>query len=100
MRVRVAIAVAGTLATLATGLAAGNASASSVPNLDWTRLLPPLPSPQNPQPHGVPHCRKPSRRCVGVEVARLKKLRSRLGCDHRAVFATTYLVLTRAPARR
>ncbi len=96
MRVRVAIATIGALGAVIAGLAGGTASASNVPNLDWTSLLPALPSPKYPQPHGVPHCRKPSARCLDVEVARLKRLRSRLGCDHRAVFATTYLVLTRA----
>jgi hypothetical protein len=95
MRVRVAIATVVALGAAFGGLAAGTATASRVPNLDWTALLPALPSPKNPQPHGVPHCRRPSVRCLGTEVARMKRLRARLGCDHRAVFTTTYLVLTR-----
>ncbi len=95
MRVRVAIATLAVLGALIAGLAGGTASAATIPNLDWTSLLPPLPSPDNPQPHGVPHCRRPSSRCIGIEISRMKRLRSRLGCDHRAVFATTYLVLTR-----
>ena len=95
MRGRVAIAALGALAALAAGLAAGTASASRVPNLNWVTLLPPLSAPKNPQPHGVPHCRKPSRHCIAVEVERMKALQSRLGCDHRAVFTTTYLELTR-----
>ena len=95
MRGRVVILACSALAALAGGLALGTAVASKVPNLNWVELLPPLPSPQKPQPHGVPHCRKPSSRCLGVEVARMKRLQSQLGCDHRAVFTTTYLVLTR-----
>ena len=57
--------------------------------------MPPLPSPNEPQPGPVANCRKPTMRCINVEVRRLRALRNRLGCDHRAVFATTYLVLTK-----
>jgi hypothetical protein len=32
--------------------------------------------------------------CFKDTIARMRKLRARLGCDHRAVFATTYLLLT------
>jgi hypothetical protein len=38
-------------------------------------------------------------RCIDVEVARLRRLQRRLGCDHRAVFATTYLELTKTLRR-
>ena len=96
MRGRATIAMLIALAALAAGIWAQSASASStIPNLDWTSLLPPLPSPQYPQPHGGPHCEKAGPRCLGVEVSRMKSLRAKLGCDHRAVFTTTYLVLTR-----
>jgi hypothetical protein len=64
------------------------------PNIDWTRLLPPLPSPANVQPHDIPGCATPSIACIDQEIAQMQALRSRLGCDHRAVFDTTYLVLT------
>jgi hypothetical protein len=33
--------------------------------------------------------------CVDRVVRRLRRLRNRLGCDHRAVFANTYLLLTK-----
>jgi hypothetical protein len=33
-------------------------------------------------------------RCFKDTIARMRKLSARLGCDHRAVFATTYLLLT------
>jgi hypothetical protein len=94
------IGVACGLAALAAGLCVSpGAAAASVPNLDWTRLLPPLGSPTQPQPGPVPHCRQPTLRCIDTEIQRLRRLRDRLGCDHRAVFATTYLVLTQTLKR-
>lgn len=88
---RIAIALAG--AALALALAVVPAS-SEVPNSNWTALLPPVPTAKNPQPHPVHTCRTPKRRCIRAQVKRLRKVRNRLGCDHRAVFATTYLKLT------
>jgi len=38
-------------------------------------------------------------RCIDVEVARLRKAQWRFGCDHRGVFATTYLELTKTLRR-
>jgi hypothetical protein len=38
-------------------------------------------------------------RCIDVEVARLRRVQRRWGCDHRAVFATTYLELTKTLRR-
>lgn len=38
-------------------------------------------------------------RCIDVEVRRLRRLQERWGCDHRAVFATTYLELTKTLRR-
>jgi hypothetical protein len=72
-----------------------SAARAQYPGIPWTELLPPFPSPTEPQPGPVPNCRKPSMRCIDVEVRRLRRLRDRLGCDHRAVFATTYLTLTK-----
>jgi hypothetical protein len=63
-------------------------------NFPWPDLLPAFPTTSNPQPGPVPGCRRPSVRCIDLEIANLRDLRRRLGCDHRAVFATTYLVLT------
>ena len=67
----------------------------SVPDINWTHLLPPLDSPNEPQPGPVPHCRVSSPACVDTEVRRMTRLRDQFGCDHRAVFATTYLTLTK-----
>jgi hypothetical protein len=63
-------------------------------NFPWPDLLPALPTTSNPQPGPVPGCKRPTVGCIDLEIRNLGKLRGRLGCDHRAVFATTYLVLT------
>jgi len=70
-------------------------AAGYVPNINWVTLLPPLGSPSSPQPGPVPHCRVSSPKCVDTEVKRMKRLQAKLGCDHRAVFTTTYLTLTK-----
>lgn len=64
-------------------------------NLPWPQALPPLPSTTAVQPHPVAFCAAPSIDCVSTAYQRLADLRASLGCDHRAVFATTYAVLTR-----
>ena len=77
-------------------LAVGALPASSeVPNLEWTALLPPIPTANNPQPGPVSTCPKPSPRCIRAQIRRLRAARDGWGCDHRAVFATTYLTLTK-----
>jgi uncharacterized protein DUF5995 len=68
---------------------------AAIPHLPWTELLPPLPSSSEVQPGPVKHCRRPRVACVDGVIKRLRRLRNRLGCDHRAVFATTYLELTK-----
>ena len=87
-----AAAVALVLALSAQAPAAGGGGA---PDINWTHLLPPLNSPNGPQPGPVPHCRVSSPACVDTEVKRMTRLRDQFGCDHRAVFATTYLTLTK-----
>ena len=68
-------------------------------NVHWERFLPALPSPSEIQPRSVPNCRRATIRCIDVEIRRLRELQRRWGCDHRAVFATTYLELTRTLRR-
>jgi hypothetical protein len=68
-------------------------------NVHWERFLPALPSPSEIQPRSVPNCRRATIRCIDVEIRRLRDLQRRWGCDHRAVFATTYLELTRTLRR-
>jgi hypothetical protein len=85
-----AAATAGVLAC------AAPAGASSDPaNVQWESYLPALPSPNRPQPGAVPYCRTATFACIDTEVRRLRRAQTRFRCDHRAVFATTYLQLTR-----
>ena len=70
-------------------------SGEEVPGLPWTEVLPPIPGPNEQRPHGVAHCREPSPRCVRGVINRLRERRDAWGCDHRAVFATTYFELTK-----
>src|SRR5437764_596801 len=92
------IGTAAAIVALAAGATPASADTSSqvagALNFPWPDLLPPLPTAQNPQPGPVPGCAHASPRCVDYEITRMAGLRRRLGCDHRAVFATTYLVLT------
>jgi hypothetical protein len=77
-------------------LGAVSARGSTHPaNVQWETYLPALPSSTDVQPHGVPYCRRAGVRCIDIEIRRLRRRQDRLGCDHRAVFATTYLELTR-----
>ena len=95
-RARLGTALVACIALLA---CAAPASASSllVPNLNWTALLPPAAgTPTDVQPGPVPYCETPSIDCINSTVDRLQALRDELGCDHRGVFATTYLQLTKA----
>ncbi len=83
-------------ALAASALALGAMPASSeVPSLEWTALLPAIPTAQNPQPGPVATCKKATPGCIRAQVRRLRAARDRYGCDHRAVFATTYLMLTK-----
>src|SRR3954469_17694265 len=91
--IRIAVAVA-LIATLAT-VASAPSRASDWPNLPWSDLLPAAPGSAEVQPGPVEHCRKPAFRCIKGVLRRLRKTQDRFGCDHRAVFATTYLQLTK-----
>jgi hypothetical protein len=62
-------------------------------------LVAPLRIPAHPHPGPVPGCVRPSVRCVAKELRRLRAREAALGCDHRAVFATTYRVLTSVALR-
>jgi hypothetical protein len=65
------------------------------PGIPWSGLLPPLPSPSQERPEGVANCRTPGLHCVSNALERLRRARDEFGCDHRGVFATTYMTLTR-----
>lgn len=68
-------------------------------NVPWERFLPALPSSSETQPGSVPRCRKARPRCIRVQIRRMRARQERWGCDHRAVFTTTYLELTRTIRR-
>lgn len=78
------------------------AGAASLP-LHWESALPDAP-PAGPEPRAAPGCRRATIRCIDSQLRAMRRLQRALGCDHRAVFTTTYLVLTqeirRAAARR
>ena len=82
-------------ALAATGALAPAGATAAVPGVPWTNLMPPLPSPNQERPKKVRHCPEPTLECVRVQIRRMQRLQGRLGCDHRAVFTTTYLTLTR-----
>lgn len=84
------------LVVLAVALCCAPAVAEAeVPNLAWTRLLPPLPSPNGGPLPSTPGCETPSLACIDHEIERMEAVQQQLGCDHRGVFDTTYLELTR-----
>jgi hypothetical protein len=92
---RLATLVALVVAVLACAAASASADSLLVPNTNWTALLPPASdTPTDVQPGPVPYCENPSIGCIDTEIGRMTSLRDRLGCDHRGVFATTYLTLT------
>jgi hypothetical protein len=62
--------------------------------INWVEYLPPVASSSEVQPGPVAHCKRARPKCIRVVIDRLRGAQERLGCDHRAVFATTYLVLT------
>ena len=95
-RVRLAALAAFVVGALACAPSPAPADSLLVPNTNWTALLPPLPgTPTQPQPGPVPYCETPSVGCIDTEIQRMTELRDSLGCDHRAIFATTYLELTK-----
>jgi hypothetical protein len=90
-----AVVAAGAIPGLEGAPAARGAGEEEVPGLAWTELMPPLPGPGGEPKRRVANCEEPSPACVRRVIERLRERRDRWGCDHRAVFATTYLVLTR-----
>jgi Family of unknown function (DUF5995) len=96
-RVRLAALTVLIVGAFACASAPAHADSLLVPNTNWTALLPPAPnSPTEPQPGPVPTCEAPRVECIDTQIERLQALRDSLACDHRAVFATTYLELTKA----
>ena len=90
-----ALAAVAAAALAVGGGAVAVAPAAPPPNVGWSQYLPALPSPPQSHPNRVAHCRRAKLKCVRVQIKRMRELQARLGCDHRGVFATTYLELTR-----
>ena len=82
-------------AAIATAALFATPAAAEGPNPPWPQLLPASPVGHANQPQAVRHCRRGRMRCVRATIRRMERMQNRLGCDHRAVFATTYLTLTR-----
>ena len=83
-------------ATLVAAVVAGTpASAAPAPGVAWNEYLPALPSPSQTRPNKVAHCKRAKLACVRFQIRRMRQHQARLGCDHRAVFMTTYLELTK-----
>ena len=82
------------LVTAALALSAGWAGTASAQAPHWESLVPDSP-PAGPQPVPLPGCKKASLKCVDRQLRRMRGLQAAFGCDHRGVFATTYLTLTR-----
>jgi hypothetical protein len=55
-----------------------------------------MPVPNDVQPGPLPRCREPTLACVDDTLSIMRGLREQLGCDHRVIFDTTYLLLTEA----
>lgn len=86
-------------AAAALALTAAPAAADhSNANLPWPEHLPPQQVTTKAQPGPIRSCRRPRLRCVERVVARMTRRWQALdaACDHRAVFALTYLRTTEA----
>ena len=64
-------------------------------NVNWPEYLPAMEGGAEVQHGPVPYCRRATVRCIDAQLRRMRSLQHRLGCDHRGVFTTTYLELTR-----
>jgi uncharacterized protein DUF5995 len=90
----VALAAIAVLAATAALAPAGGTANHRALVIERDNLVAPIEIPRHPHPGPVPGCRHASLRCVRATVRRLRALEQRMGCNHRAVFATTYRVLT------
>src|SRR4051812_25080543 len=90
-RVRRMLAIVALFGAAAVSPSAATAASSPV---HWESYLPDFP-PVGPHPHAVPGCKTPTIRCIDTEIRTMRRWQVKLGCDHRAVFDTTYLTLTK-----
>src|SRR4051812_38716761 len=71
------------------------ARAAEPVNVSWTSFLPAMPGDAGGTGGPQPGCRRATLKCVDRVMTGLRKRQKAFGCDHRAVFSTTYLELTR-----
>jgi hypothetical protein len=77
----------------------GNARAEEPVNVPWSSYLPALGSPNGNTGGPQPRCKVARMSCIDTVIRRLRHRQQHFGCDHRAVFATTYLTLTKVMRR-
>jgi hypothetical protein len=82
------------LPVLLVAVLGGSVALAAEPQVEWPAALPGVPTARNPQPANLPGCKQIRIACIDAGLARLKQLQASLGCDHRDVFATTYVVMT------
>jgi len=87
------------LALVFVGLSPAVARAGEPVNVPWESLLPPLGKNVGALPRGLPECRHLRVACVERAARRFGRLADRYGCDHRAVFARNYQLLTQVLVR-
>src|SRR5205085_7746383 len=75
------------------------AGAAEPVNFSWTSFLPPMAGAPGGTGGPQPGCRKATIKCVNRVMRGLRRRQRAFGCDHRAVFSTTYLELTRVLRR-
>ena len=78
---------------------APGARAGEPVNVPWESMLPPVGTNVGALPKGLPECRHLRVACVDQAARRFGRLADRYGCDHRAVFARNYQILTQVLAR-
>ena len=83
------------VAVLAIACGASAPAPAAPPGVGWNEYLPALPSPSQTHPNRVAHCKRAKLACVRFQIRRMRERQAELGCDHRAVFTTTYLELTK-----
>jgi Family of unknown function (DUF5995) len=95
---RALLSVSLAYAAAAIALAAPAAADHSNANLPWPEHLPPQEVSTKAQPQPLRNCRRARLACVKRVVARMTRRWQQLdaGCDHRSVFALTYLRTTEA----
>jgi hypothetical protein len=73
----------------------GAASAAEPMSVRWETLLPPSAAAgQARQVRSLPECRRARLRCMDRVIRNQRRLADRYGCDHRAVFARNYQLLS------